>query len=106
MRISDWSSDVCSSDLHDGRYEGLNDRILSEANKLAISCDATLEVIYAYDLSSITASEYGLGNGSMFFSSTLARQLYESQGEAFDALPDRNGIAPEQIGRASGRERV
>src|SRR3546814_5247310 len=41
MRISDWSSDVCSSDL-------------------------------------------------------LARQLYESQGEAFDALAERNGIAPEQ----------
>ncbi|MBC3345195.1 universal stress protein [Pseudomonas sp. SWRI196] len=80
----------------DGRYEGLNDRILSEANKLASSCDASLEVIYAYDLSSITASEYGFGSGSMFFSSTLARQLYESQGEAFDALAERNGIAPEQ----------
>lgn len=81
---------------YDGRYEGLNDRILSEANKLAATCDATLEVIYAYDLSSITAAEYGYGNGSMFFSSTLARQLYESQGEAFDALAERNGIAPEQ----------
>ncbi|KKA09469.1 universal stress protein [Pseudomonas ogarae] len=80
----------------DGRYEGLNDRILSEANKLASSCDATLEVIYAYDLSSITAAEYGFGNGSMFFSSTLARQLYESQGAAFDALAERNGIAPDQ----------
>lgn len=80
----------------DGRYEGLNDRILSEANKLATRCDATLEVIYAYDLSSITAAEYGFGNGSMFFSSTLARQLYESQGAAFDALAERNGIAPDQ----------
>src|SRR3546814_3515248 len=27
MRISDWSSDVCSSDLLDGRYEG---RLLSQ----------------------------------------------------------------------------
>ncbi|EJL03776.1 MULTISPECIES: universal stress protein [Pseudomonas] len=81
---------------HDGQYEGLNDRILSEANKLAATCDATLEVIYAYDLSSMTAAEYGFGNGSMFFSSTLARQLYESQSEAFDALAERNGIAPEQ----------
>jgi universal stress protein E len=81
---------------HDGRYQGLNDRILGEANKLAASCDAELEVIYAYDLSSITAAEYGFGNGSTFFSSTLARQLYESQGAAFDALAERNGIAPEQ----------
>jgi universal stress protein E len=81
---------------HDGRYKGLNDRILGEANKLAASCDAELEIIYAYDLSSITAAEYGFGNGSTFFSSTLARQLYESQGAAFDALAERNGIAPEQ----------
>lgn len=80
----------------DERYEGLNDRILSEANKLAAACDATLEVIYAYDLSSITAAEYGFGNGSVFFSSALSRQLYESQGAAFDALAERNGIAPEQ----------
>ncbi|RMM52404.1 universal stress protein [Pseudomonas corrugata] len=80
----------------DGRYKGLNDRILAEANKLATSCDAALEVIYAYDLSSITAAEYGFGNGSTFFSSTLAQQLYESQGAAFDALAERNGIAPEQ----------
>jgi universal stress protein E len=80
----------------DGRYKGLNDRILGEANKLAASCDAELEVIYAYDLSSITAAEYGFGNGSTFFSSALARQLYESQGAAFEALAERNGIAPEQ----------
>ncbi|WP_213153079.1 universal stress protein [Pseudomonas carnis] len=80
----------------DGRYKDLNDRILAEANKLAASCDAELEVIYAYDLSSITATEYGFGNGSTFFSSTLARQLYESQGAAFDTLAERNGIAPQQ----------
>lgn len=80
----------------DGRYKGLNDRILGEANKLAASCDAELEVIYAYDLSSITAAEYGFGNGSTFFSSALAQQLYESQGAAFEALAERNGIAPEQ----------
>src|SRR3546814_20281810 len=30
MRISDWSSDVCSSDLHQAEEEGL-DRILKEA---------------------------------------------------------------------------
>lgn len=80
----------------DGRYEGLNDRILAEANKLAASCNAQVEAIYAYDLSSITAAEYGFGSGSTFFSSTLARQLYETQGAAFDALAERNGIAPEQ----------
>ncbi|WP_260957721.1 universal stress protein [Pseudomonas citri] len=81
---------------HDAGYEGLNDRILSEASKLAASCDATLEVVYAYDLSSITAAQYGFGDGSMFFSSTLAQRLYESQGAAFDALAERNGIAADQ----------
>ncbi|WP_053143842.1 universal stress protein [Pseudomonas sp. P97.38] len=80
----------------DGCYKDLNDRILAEANKLASSCDAQLEVIYAYDLSSITAAEYGFGNGSTFFSSTLARQLYEAQGATFQALAERNGIAAEQ----------
>lgn len=80
----------------EGRYEGVNDRILNEANKLAILCGATLEVIYAYDLSSFTAAEYGFDSGSLFFSSTLSRQLYEFQGAAFSALAKRNGIAPEQ----------
>lgn len=80
----------------DGQYKGFNDRILREASKLASTCDAELNVIYAYDLSSISADEFGFDNASAFFSSLKAKSLFDAQGDAFRELADRNGIAPEQ----------
>ncbi|MFS2155795.1 universal stress protein [Pseudomonas sp. Pseusp122] len=80
----------------DGRYQDLNDRILHEAVKLASACNATIHVIYAHDLSSISAMEFGFDNGSPFFSSKTARTLFEAQSDAFNELADRNGIPPEQ----------
>ncbi|AWM92816.1 universal stress protein [Pseudomonas sp. 31-12] len=80
----------------DGQYEGFNDRILHEAVKLATACNARLDVVYAYDLSSIGADEFGFDNASGFFSSTTAKTLFDAQGEAFNDLAERNGIPPGQ----------
>ncbi|MEN5311774.1 universal stress protein [Pseudomonas koreensis] len=79
----------------DGQYKGLNDRILQEACKLASSCNAELDVIYAHDLSSISAAEFGFDHASAFFSSNAARQLFDAQGEAFRELAERNDIPAE-----------
>ncbi|MCK1789158.1 universal stress protein [Pseudomonas violetae] len=81
---------------HDGRYEGVNDRILNEAVKLATACNARVDVLYAYDLSSINADEFGFDNASAFFSSGNAKALFDAQGQAFNDLAERNGIPPEQ----------
>ncbi|WP_431699708.1 universal stress protein [Pseudomonas sp. BR20] len=80
----------------DGRYEGLNDRILHEATKLATACDAEVEVVYAHDLSDLSTQEYGFGSGAGFFSSEAAKLLFAEQGQAFNDLAARNGIPPEQ----------
>lgn len=83
--------------LHrDGGYEGFNDRILREASILASTCNAELDVIYAYDLSSIGAEEFGFDNASAFFSLGKAKTQFDAQGDAFRELAERNGIAPAQ----------
>lgn len=79
----------------DGQYEGFNDRILREASKLASTCNAELDVIYAHDLSSISLEAFGLDTGSAFFSPGKVKALFDAQGEAFQELAVRNGIAPE-----------
>ena len=80
----------------DDQYKGFNDRILREASKLATTCNAELDVIYAHDLSSISADEFGFSNGSAFFSSNKAKTLFDAQADAFRELSERNGIAPER----------
>ncbi|OPB02824.1 universal stress protein [Pseudomonas fluorescens] len=80
----------------DDRYEGLNDRILHEASKLADLCNAEVEVVYAHDLSDLSAQEYGFGSGAGYFSSVAAKRLFDDQGQAFDDLAARNGIPPAQ----------
>ncbi|GAA0265446.1 MULTISPECIES: universal stress protein [Pseudomonas] len=80
----------------DGRYQGLNDRILHEASKLATACEADVQMVYAHDLSDLAAQEYEFGSGAAFFSSQAAKQLFAAQGEAFNDLAARNGIPPEQ----------
>lgn len=80
----------------DDHYKSFNDRILHEAAKLASACNAELDVVYAYDLSSISADEFGFDNGSAFFSSGKARTLFDYQEAAFNELAEGNGIAPQQ----------
>lgn len=80
----------------DEQYKGFNDRILREAAKLASTCNAELDVLYAHDLSRISADEFGFSNGSTFFSSAKAKTLFDAQAAAFCDLSDRNGIPPER----------
>ncbi|MBA5983205.1 universal stress protein [Pseudomonas sp. MD195_PC81_125] len=79
----------------DGQYQGLNDRILYEADKLATLCNAQLDVIYAHDLTSLSAAEFGFDHASAFFSSNAAKALFDAQGEAFRELAERNDIPAE-----------
>jgi len=79
----------------DGQYQGLNDRILYEADKLATLCNAQLDVIYAHDLTSLSAAEFGFDHASAFFSSSAAKALFDAQGEAFRELAERNDIPAE-----------
>ncbi len=80
----------------DGQYKDFNDTIVQEAAKLASICHAELDVIYAHDLSAISADEFGLENGASFFSSSKARTLFDAQADAFHELAERNGIPPER----------
>lgn len=74
------------------QYQGFNDRIITEALKLAIQCKAQVELIYAYDFSSMITVEQGYGRGSFIFASNLAETLHEAQRDAFNEVAERNGI--------------
>lgn len=80
----------------DGWYEGFNDRIVREAAKLADTCNAELDVIYAHDLSSHQTKEFGFETALTLFSSAKAQALFNAQADAFRKLSERNGIAPER----------
>lgn len=78
------------------QYKDFNDRILREASKLASSCNAQLDVIYAHDLSSLSADEFDFDSSSALFAPGKAKTLFDAQADAFRELAERNGIAPEQ----------
>jgi len=78
------------------QYKDFNDRILREASKLASTCNAQLDVIYAHDLSSLSADEFDFDSSSALFSPGKAKTLFDAQADAFRELAERNGIAPEQ----------
>ncbi|MEE1864961.1 universal stress protein [Pseudomonas auratipiscis] len=77
------------------QYQGFNDRIVQEALKLAMQCQAQVELLYAYDLTSMQTEAEHLGRISFMFDSNLANSLHKAQSEAFRALADRNGIDPQ-----------
>lgn len=77
------------------QYEGFNDQIISEALKLALQCNAQIELLYAYDLGSLYLDAGGGREHSFLFDSNLAQTLHEAQSDAFQQLAERNGIAAE-----------
>lgn len=77
------------------QIEGFNDQIISEALKLALQCDAQIELLYAYDLGSMYLDADGSREHAFVFDSNLAHTLHEAQSDAFQALAERNGIAVE-----------
>src|SRR3546814_18305700 len=111
MRISDWSSDVCSSDLD--RF--ISSRILQPPQGWGgvEQFNARLEqVLAALHMGNQHPLEQTLRGGTQTMGNLFDRDLPEisavkkmievAVAEYIDALPH----APEQIGRASGRERV
>lgn len=71
-------------------HDGLNNRIISTAEKLAAQCNAELHLLYAYDLSYVFGWE-----SDMAFSSEVHEQIYRSDKDAFDHLADRYGVPPD-----------
>ncbi|MBC3489009.1 universal stress protein [Pseudomonas sp. SWRI100] len=78
------------------QFEGFNDQIISEALKLALQCNARIDLLYAYDLGSMYLDAGGSREHSFLFDSNQARTLHEAQSDAFQVLAERNGIAVEQ----------
>src|SRR3546814_15588736 len=97
MRISDWSSDVCSSDLIEGFRPGV-------AERLGVGPDVCLERNPRLIYGRIT------GHGQ---DGTLAQRAghdlnYTALAGVIDLIGPADGppVMPLKIGRASGRERV
>lgn len=74
----------------DDQLPGINETIITQAEKLAAQCDAQLHLIYAYDLTSVFASQNAMG-----FSSNLAQTLYEAEEDAFNKLAEQFGVPNE-----------
>src|SRR3546814_16998269 len=116
MRISDWSSDVCSSDLILGHAIAEHIEALREewaANPLGGDIDS---ILAEYDTVAVEIernSAYNRMLVALFFSVNPIGPALESIrslpadrfGRWLDATPKR-ALLPRQIGRASCRERV
>src|SRR3546814_17820412 len=118
MRISDWSSDVCSSDLHgDGAIAGDDSIVSGDGNDTVAGGSLAHGVGYAYAETNNTASDFGsAGNDDVdtgesddsFSGDSLA---IETDGVPVDStayttnVPTEDGVAGSEIGRASVRER-
>lgn len=72
------------------QFADINETIIINAEKLAAQCDAQLHLIYAYDLTSVFASQDAVG-----FTSILAQTLYETEEDAFNTLAERFGVPDE-----------
>src|SRR3546814_3119487 len=100
MRISDWSSDVCSSDLPDCPYPGI---------ALALSGDALTDA--DIQRSAVLGCVHFLRRP--FCPEAVARGLAQWPLDRTDFIvsgsysgPDRRRASRQEIGRASCRERV
>src|SRR3546814_11678155 len=112
MRISDWSSDVCSSDLTDNRNRtATNVRTIFSKN--GGNLGASGSVSHAFDRLGLITYPAKNGDADKVFEAALeagAEDVSSSEEEheiwtAQDALHEV-AKALEQIGRASCRERV
>src|SRR3546814_15932772 len=110
MRISDWSSDVCSSDLN-----GMLERLENVFRRLSdFSGDIAHELRTPItNLKTQTEVALSLARSVEQYREVLYSNLEEYERMAkmvsdmlFLAQADNNLLKPEQIGRASCRERV
>src|SRR3546814_20268131 len=111
MRISDWSSDVCSSDLTGGFVQGV---AISPGARWLAACDPGNRCVWKLDLDTGKLEKFATGAAGQGFNIPnyaafdASGRLYVSDSGNFRRV---NGklfrFAPDgEIGRASGRERV
>jgi len=68
---------------------GLNDRIIQEANSLALQCDAELHLLHAYDVSSVYLGDAGGGGLAL---TNLTKELRSVLEKSFLTLADHYGV--------------
>jgi universal stress protein E len=68
---------------------GLNDRIIQEANSLALQCDAELHLLHAYDVSSVYLGDAGGGGLAL---TNLTKELRNVLEKSFLTLADHYGV--------------
>src|SRR3546814_13017939 len=96
MRISDWSSDVCSSDLLEQRFQGEAEALAYRGDVAALSCQAALQpVVYRQQF----VQQFLVGKPPGLFQIPM---------QAPALVLDLRLLAQHrlQLGRASCRERV
>ena len=83
------------------QVEGLNDQIISEALKLALQCNAQIDLLYVYDLGSMYVDAGGGREHSFLFDTNLFKTLHEAQSEAFRRWPSAMVSPPSTVTCAS-----
>src|SRR3546814_20965532 len=107
MRISDWSSDVCSSDLPFAKVARREIVIDHRQRSAAVTLEIDAGPTAAFGALSVEGNE-------RVRESYIRRLADIAQGAAFDTSPDdemrrrlfASGLFETEIGRESGRERV
>src|SRR3546814_13910438 len=108
MRISDWSSDVCSSDLLEtagpGLQEGLNQRTHEFVARLNAILDEEQSGITVQDFSSLFRF---VGASDLFYNHMIQNGVYVWEGRTcFLSTAHSDDDLRHEIGKASCRERV
>src|SRR3546814_14956168 len=114
MRISDWSSDVCSSDLHDRAMERRN-WVLGQMAENGYITGAERDAAIAQPLGAIRPYQIRPDRMGSWFVEDVRSELIDRFGETAEDGPNsvyagglwvRTSIDPVKIGRGSCRERV
>src|SRR3546814_13653096 len=116
MRISDWSSDVCSSDLRGADKSELHD-LMRQADYVSINCPRNKETLNliderCYGLMKPTAFFITTARGGIHTEAALAEALAEKRIagaglDVWDVEPPKpdDPLLRSEVGRAAGRER-
>src|SRR3546814_13205649 len=107
MRISDWSSDVCSSDLQHFRIAGearvVRPDHLQHAEGFA--AEAMREVEAREVEARETEATTGLSGGGTLQRLTIFLEVFDAAAAPFFQLQQAGAVGRRQLGRASCRER-
>src|SRR3546814_18381223 len=98
MRISDWSSDVCSSDLLAPKVEGRIFGTLPERGDIVVLEHPLTRIDYIKRVIGLPGNTIALRNGEL----SINGKPVKREVQPMLSIP----VDPNQIGRASCRERV